>query len=88
MTDMQFPEAITGTPSMQQIVGTTREVDDNHKVRYYFMISHGDPIGEFYATQGLEKGMLVKVLDLVHPVDGFMIDNEDGLCCLLGAAIK
>ena len=89
MTDeIMFPDIITGTPTLQQIVSTTKEPDDQHKVRFYFMISHGDPIGEFYCTQGLEKGMLVRVLGNVHPVESFMIDPEDGLCCLLEAVVK
>lgn len=88
MTDVSFPNAVTSTPSLGQIVGTSLKADGNHKVRYFFMMCHGDPIGHFYSTQALEVGMMVNVAGHVHPVSGFSIDPEDGLCAELEAAVN
>lgn len=88
MTDMQFPEAITGTPTMQQIIGTTSKVDDNHKVKYYFEMVTGDPVGTYYCTQAVDKNMLVRIKDGVYPVDSLSISSTHGLMVLLEARMN
>lgn len=71
-------EPITGTPTMTQIVGTSRNVTEAHKVFLYFEMGTGDPVGGFWCTQMVEKGMYVRIQGHVHECTGLDISRDDG----------
>jgi hypothetical protein len=74
--NIKLSDAITSTPTVAQIVSTSKTVDEKHKIVYFFECAGGDPIGEFWTTQAMVPGVLVKLLDNVHAVQSLDVDWE------------